>query len=50
MNRNANLGLYSTKHSFNVKAVSALSVMDHLHSDDIDQRITRELEKLKQQS
>jgi diguanylate cyclase (GGDEF)-like protein len=33
----------------NVKAWSTLSVMDDLLTDDIDQRITRELEKFKQQ-
>jgi diguanylate cyclase (GGDEF)-like protein len=33
----------------NVKAWSTLSVMDDLLSDDIDRRITRELEKFKQQ-
>lgn len=37
-------------HTFtNVKAWSTLSVMDDLLTDDIDQRITRELEKFKQQ-
>jgi diguanylate cyclase (GGDEF)-like protein len=33
----------------NIKAWSTLSVMDDLLTDDIDQRITRELEKFKQQ-
>jgi diguanylate cyclase (GGDEF)-like protein len=37
-------------HTFNnVKAWSTLSVMDDLLTDDIDQRISRELEKFKQQ-